>query len=186
MGEYNLFEGYDDVEESHGFDTEPLPTAWYHLLLEKVLGTDATKNGAVQARCQVLVASGELQGKRTFINVLMGPSMVNKDKTQRSAAELNKAKGNIQGQMKGFMTSIGCNTGEPTGESDVEKASSFYNVGMWDGRQFIGNIKHRAATGMYSASNQLNGFHNIDDAKRGLEWLRAKDGGGNSQEAQTV
>ncbi len=186
MSGYDMFEGYDDIEETHGFDTDPLPTNWYHLMIEKVLGTEATKNGAVQARCQVIVESGELKGKRAFVNILLGPSSVNKDGTARSDVERQKAAGSIMGQMKGFMKSIGCNTGAPTGDGDVDKAASFYNVGTWDTRQFIGNVKYRPAQGKWGASNQLNGYHGLEDEKKGLEWLNNQSSGSGTNEAQTV
>jgi hypothetical protein len=187
MSDYGyMTEGYDDVDESHGFSDEPLPSGWYPLRVEKVLSSALSKNGSPSVRLQVQVTEGALQDKRAFVGLNLGPALVDAKGTQRSEKELKDIAKTIQGQMKGFLSSLGVTTGPPVGEKD-EAVYSFFNVGSWTGKEFMGFIKLMPAKGDWSASNRLNGYRSIGDEKQGLDAWRAKQSGAASEtKAETI
>lgn len=170
-----MLTGYDEVEASHGFSGDPLPTAWYALQVEKVLDSSASKSGVPMVRLQLLVTSKHpdeaMRGKRAFVGIALGASRVDKNGVQRSQAEYDKATKQVQATSKGLLSALGVSTAAPLG-SGVDKVFNFYNVGAWTGREFIGKVALRPPQGQYDASNQLQAHHALDDAKRGLEWLQ--------------
>lgn len=173
-----MLTGYDDVEASHGFDGEPLPAGSYALKVEKILDAAPSKtSGVPMVRMQLLVTErhpdAAMVGRRTWVSMALGASSKNRDGQLRDAAAMAKATSNVQAQMKGWLGVLGVSTSTPSG-TGVQKVVNFYNVGAWEGREFVGKIALRPKTEQYEASNQLNSFHSLQDEKRGLEWLRAQ------------
>lgn len=171
MSYTDLFTGYDDVEESHGFDGDPLPTDWYYLLVEKVLDVAQSNKGAITARIQVGVQEGPKANAKAFVSIVLAPAAEDKNGAQRNDVEMRKANSNIQAQMKGFLRALGVTTGQPLGNSLVDKAHSFYNVNAWEGSSFIAKVSRRE-NAQYGASNQLSSYYSLSDEKRGLDWYR--------------
>ena len=173
-----MLTGYDEVEASHGMSGDPLPTGWYALQVEKILDSSPAKNSGVpMVRMQLFITDkhpdAAMHGRRAWVSVALGASQQDKNKVQRSQAEYEKATKQVQSSSKGLLSAMGVNTAAPMG-SGAEKGFNFYNVAAWTGREFIGKIALRPATKEYSESNQLQAHHNLDDPKRGLEWLRAQ------------
>lgn len=171
---YDLItEGYDDVEAAPVGSTA-LPSGWYPLKIAKVHEVRESREGnAIMARVQLAVLEGPLANRNAFVNVMLGPSSLGKDKKPRSAEELKKAADAVKGQMKRFMTALGLSKGEATG-TGLDKVSSFYRVSEWEGKEFMGKVKLVAATERYEESNALNDCCPLDDAKYGIEKFRAR------------
>lgn len=179
-----IFQDFDDVEPSYGFSDEPLPTGWYPVKVEKIHNISTTKGGAHQVRMQLQVLHGDCANKRAFVSMNMSAAETNHNGTNRSAEELKNVSRSIQGQMSGFLKSIGVTTGAPVGESDSDKLASFFSVSEWEGKELMAYVKLRPAKGQYSASNMLNSYKHIDDPKKGLAaWLAG--GGGSASTATT-
>ena len=173
MSDYShMMEGFDEVEASHGFSDEQLPSGWYPLKVEKVLSTDLSRNGSPQARLQLLVTEGSAEGKRTFANISMGPAKVDRDGAARSDDDLKKTAKTIQGQMRGFLDALGLTTGQPVGDGE-EAVYSFFSVGSWAGREFMGYVKLLPAKGQWPASNRLQSYQSLQDEKKGIDAWRA-------------
>jgi hypothetical protein len=173
----DMLDGYDDVEASSGMSGDPLPTGWYLLTVEKLLDMAASKAGVPMARLQLNVDEGEHAKQKAFVSIALGPKATNKDGSNRSPEEFDKAKKSVQAQAKGLLKAIAVETAQPLGEG-LEKVFSFYNVQAWEGRQFVGKIQLRIdRSGQYDPQNALQAYHHIDDAKKGVAWLRSRSGG---------
>lgn len=182
----DMFEGFDDVEPSYGFTPNPLPTGWYPVLLEKVLDTQTSQKGSLSARLQLLVTEGPHKDQRTFMSLTMTPALLDKENTQKSDVDIQKAKKVIQGMMGGFLKSINVTTGHPAGASAEEKNLSFFNIGSWEGNQFMANVKLRPANGTWEASNMIRSYKNLEDEKDGIAAWREKSGEATQEVAQTI
>ena len=180
-----MMEGYDDVEESSGFDGDPLPTGWYPLRIQKVYETSTTKNGAVRTRCGVSVIEGPCEGKIGFFTMNMSPSRVAKDGSARDVGEIRSAATSIQSQLKGFLSALGLSTGQPVGEGD-KKIASFFSVGSWEGREFIGKIQFVPASGQWSAQNNLSAYYSMGHEDKGMDWWRANHAGDSESVGGTI
>lgn len=173
-----MLTGYDDVEPTYGFSGEPLPTGWYALRVEKILDSaPSRKSGVPMVRVQLLITDKHpdtnMVGKRAWVSIVLGASTLDKNDVKRSQAEYDKATKQVQSTSKGLLSAMGVSTAAPMG-SGAEKVFNFYNVAAWEGREFIGKIGLRPANKQYDESNQLQAHHALDDAKRGLEWLKAQ------------
>jgi hypothetical protein len=180
-----MLEGYDDVEESSGFDGDPLPTGWYPLKIAKVYETSTTTNGAVRTRCGVSVLEGPHEGKVGFFTLNMSPSRVDKNGAARTQEEIKAAAGSIQAQLKGFLSALGLSTGQPVGEGD-RKIANFFNVGSWEGREFIGKMQYVPAKGQWSAQNNLNAYYSMGHDDKGIDWWRSNHAGNSAAPGETA
>lgn len=173
----DFYEGYDQVEASQGLTSEPLPTDFYALKIEKVLGKEESRNKVPQVRLQLLVTEGPLAGRRAFVRQSLGASRVDGDGKEKTASEYAQHRATMQAQMKGLLKAIGVQQGAPVGDG-AAKAFNFFAVDQWEGREFVGKIRlqeEREYKGKtYDASNQLQNFYPLDDPKRGIGWLRER------------
>lgn len=159
--------GYDEVEASQGRTGEPLPNGWYFLKVAKVLETGKSRDyGIPYARVQVQVTRGLEEGRVAFLSMSMGVKPVDSKGNTRDAAAMKKSNDTQKGIMKMWMKAIKVDTATPVGE-DEHKVLSFYNVGAWEGREFIGKLKSRPATDQFPASNQLDAARPLDDVEHG-------------------
>ena len=182
----SMYEGFDDVEASYGFVPEPLPKGWYPMVVEKVLDTKTSVKGSLSARLQLQVTEGEYKDKRAFVSLTMTPAKLDQNNQNKTEAELKKNTTVIQQLMSGWMKSINATTSIPAGADEDEKVCSFFNIGTWDGSQFMANIKYRAASGNFDASNNLGSFRNLDDEKYGIAVWREKSVSKDEKVAQTI
>jgi hypothetical protein len=186
-----MFDNYDQLDESHGFEGEPLPTGWYGLEIEKIHAKDRSERGAMMVRYQARVYAGPAKlvdgNARCFLMRLLKAKEVNNDETRRTDAEIAAADNNIKAQMRGFMSSLGVPTATPTGADDLSKVCNFYNVDSWVGKQFVGKVKF-VPEGQYPAKNDLSSFHNVGDEKRGIAFVheQAAKAGNVAVDAQTL
>ena len=118
--------------------------------------------------------------------MILGPAKFNQDGTARSDTEIHDKAKTVQGQIRGFLQSLDVQTGQPVGEAD-QAIYSFFNVGGWKGRQFMGFIKLVPEKGQWPAQNRLQGYRNLSDEKQGIDAWRAKaSNGAASDKAQSI
>lgn len=187
MGDYSyMHEGYENQEASHGFSDELLPSGWYPLEVENILEKSLSKKGSPSARIQLRVTEGKYENKRTFTNMTLGPAKYDKDGAERTKSDLQNLASTIQGQMRGFLQSLGATTGAPVGDAD-QAIYNFFNVDGWKGRQFMGFVKLIPAKGEWNAQNRLQGYRNLADDKKGIEsWRAAQSNGAKETKATEI
>lgn len=181
MSDYDLYEGWDEVEESHGLESGALPAGWYHFKVEEVSGKGIAQSGSAWLKLRLSVVDGPMAKRNAFVMLTVDAAKtekVNGVEKKKSDADIANALRSIKGQMRGWLNSIGVDLGRPERHLEgIDKIAAFYNTEAWAGREFVGNIKVTPARpdgkgGMYDPGNRLQQYFHLEDKKKGLAFVQ--------------
>jgi hypothetical protein len=143
-------------------------------------GEALTQGGTAQQKVRLEVLDGPEKGNGFIHTFYLSAAKTEYDqdsgeRVARTDAEYEKKLSGAMGRMRGFIKTLDIDTNEACGDDEDSKYHQFFNVQMWVGREFMGEVALKKNNWNGEEENSLQNYFPNDHKEHGIDMWRQKE-----------